>query len=943
MTGYTAEELSHMTLEKWFDQEDRIKVTAAVREVFEKGHGEVEASLILKNGEKMMIRSSGAPLTLDGYKYFAGIGMDITERKNLEIKLKRNMTDLLESQRIAHLGTWRMDLATNQVIWSEELYKMYGFDPTIPPPSYAEHIKLFTLESWEKLSASFEQTRTAGIPYELELKTILKDGSNGWMWVQGEAEKDSNGNITGLRGAAQDITKRKHTENILEENRVLNESIINSTSDAIYAKNAKGQYLLFNDAAAKVTGKSASDVIGKDDRFLFPENEALMIMDGDKKIIQKKEILTYEETVTNPFGKIITFLSTKGPIYNKDKEVIGLFGVARDITQRKQTEEELQQSKERFQMLFENSGLGIGYYTADGILISYNQRALNDIGGNLEDYIGKSTSELFPKEESEIYLERIEKATLCDKPQEYEDCLVLDAIPKWFSSTFTRVKNISGEVMGVQIATLDITEKRQAEENIKKQNELVSTLLELLPVGVFMVNAEDGKPLAANAMAMTLLGRGILPNANEHNLSEVYKAYIKDTNKIYPPTKMPIVLGMKGIVSHIDNMVVKRKDGTKVLLEVFGTPVKDEQGKPWASLVTFLDITERKKAEDNLIYLNNHDYLTGLNNRRYFEEAIKRLDIERKLPLSIIMADVNGLKIINDSFGHDMGDELLKKAASTITKACRGRGVIVRYGGDEFVALLPNTSHNEATQIANLIKELAAKEKVANIELSVSYGYDTKDSMNKSIMEVLANAENHMYAHKLSERSSMRSKTIDIIMNTLFEKSNREANHSKRVSRICEQIAIQMKFEKQEVNQMKIAGLVHDIGKISIDEKILNKPGRLDDGEKIEIQKHPESGWRILSSSNEFENMAKLVLQHHEQWDGNGYPNKLIGEKISIEARIIAVADAYDAMTSKRSYRAAMSNEEAIKEILRCSGTQFDPEIVDVFVNKVLTVNSDFK
>ncbi len=151
-----------------------------------------------------------------------------------------------------------------------------------------------------------------------------------------------------------------------------------------------------------------------------------------------------------------------------------------------------------------------------------------------------------------------------------------------------------------------------------------------------------------------------------------------------------------------------------------------------------------------------------------------------------------------------------------------------------------------------------------------------------------------------------------------------------------------MKFEKQEVNQMRIAGLVHDIGKIGMDEKILNKPGRLDNNEMKEIKRHPESGWRILSSSTEFANIAKLVLQHHERWDGNGYPNKLIGEKIQIEARIIAVADAYDAMTSERSYRAAMNQEEAIKELTRCSGTQFDPKIVEIFVNEVLTADNDF-
>ncbi len=369
MTGYTAEELLHMTLAKWFDQEDILKVNAAVNDIFEKGYGEVEAQLILKSGEKMMTRSSGVPLILDGHKYFAGIGLDITERKKLEIQLQQNMNDLLESQRIAHLGTWRLDLVTNQVVWSYELYRMYGFDPTIPPPPYTEHMKLFTPASWEKLSTSLEQTRTSGIPCELELETVKRDGLKGWMWVRGEAVKDSNGNITDLRGVAQDITERKQSKNYLEETRAFMESIVNSTSDAIYVKNPNGQYLLFNNAAEKITGKSVSDVIGKDDRFLVPENDALIVMDGDKKVIQKREILTYEETVTDSFGKTRTFLSTKGPIYNKDQETIGLFGVARDITERKQMEEELRQSEERFQMLFEKAPLGYQSLDSDGRFI----------------------------------------------------------------------------------------------------------------------------------------------------------------------------------------------------------------------------------------------------------------------------------------------------------------------------------------------------------------------------------------------------------------------------------------------------------------------------------------------------------------------------------------------------------------------------------------------
>jgi HD-GYP domain-containing protein (c-di-GMP phosphodiesterase class II) len=223
-----------------------------------------------------------------------------------------------------------------------------------------------------------------------------------------------------------------------------------------------------------------------------------------------------------------------------------------------------------------------------------------------------------------------------------------------------------------------------------------------------------------------------------------------------------------------------------------------------------------------------------------------------------------------------------------------------------------------------------------NIELSISYGYDTKIAKNQSISEIIANSENHMYRHKLSERSSMRSKTTNLIINTLFEKSHREAAHSNRVSKICEFIASRMNMDKVAVNQMKIAGLIHDIGKIGIDENILNKPGKLTIEEKNDVERHPEIGWRILSATSEFSQLAQFILSHHEKWDGSGYPYGLKGEEIPLESRIMAVADAYDAMTSERTYRKAMSKEEAIKELIQFSGTQFDANIVEVFISQVI-------
>ncbi|KUO70213.1 MAG: diguanylate cyclase [Clostridia bacterium BRH_c25] len=350
----------------------------------------------------------------------------------------------------------------------------------------------------------------------------------------------------------------------------------------------------------------------------------------------------------------------------------------------------------------------------------------------------------------------------------------------------------------------------------------------------------------------------------------------------------------------------------------------------------YSDISERKKAEKEILYMNYHDQLTGLYNRRYFEEELKRLDTVRNLPISVIMADVNGLKLINDAFGHTMGDKLLVKTAEIIKKESRADEIVARLGGDEFVILLPKTDSEGAEKIIKRIRTASSGIMLQSMELSISFGWDTKKSAAQDIDEILKNAEDCMYRNKLFESPSIRGKTIKAITNSLHEKNKREEQHSQRVSYLSEAIGIAMKRSDSEVNELKTLGLLHDIGKIAIDEKILNKPDRLTIEEWNEIKRHPEIGYRILSSVNDMAELAEFVLAHHERWDGKGYPKGLKGKEIPLQARIIMVADAYDAMTSERAYRKPLAEDEVIEELKKNAGTQFDPEIVRIFIEKVM-------
>ncbi|MFA9422865.1 MAG: HD domain-containing phosphohydrolase [Sedimentibacter sp.] len=350
------------------------------------------------------------------------------------------------------------------------------------------------------------------------------------------------------------------------------------------------------------------------------------------------------------------------------------------------------------------------------------------------------------------------------------------------------------------------------------------------------------------------------------------------------------------------------------------------------------NVTDIRKIQRTNEYLSYHDQLTGVYNRRYFEEALISLDNPDYLPLAIVMIDVNGLKMTNDAFGHQTGDTVLRHVSEILQKHCTlTGGFVARIGGDEFFIVYPNTNASEVQKIIESIYKSINDERKTNSIISISVGLEIKTSVEQNMTEIFNKAEENLYRVKLTESQSMRHQTVQAILKTLNEKNVREKIHSERVSAISKLIGSAMNLDYSTVKEIEMAGLLHDIGKIAVDENILNKEGKLNDDEYDKIKKHPESSYQILKSINAYAGLAEDVLSHHERWDGKGYPRRLKGEDISLVARIISVADAYEAMTADRSYRLAMTREEAMKELKKHAGTQFDAQIIAIFEEKVFS------
>jgi len=660
----------------------------------------------------------------------------------------------------------------------------------------------------------------------------------------------------------------------------------------------------------------------------------------------------------------------------------GYFSVIyRDITAKKKKEKTLRDSEQHFRSLVGNLQGGIVVEDEKGNIILTNQAFCEIFGISAppEALVGSNCSqaaeevkgllaepELFPRRIKELIENR---QVVIGEEIKFADGRVLerDYIP-----VFSETNRFIGHMWQYR----DITGRKQMEKDLYHYSQLQKLLMDLLSrfINIPLEDIDEGINIALREMGKFVgadrvyifeydFPNGVCNNTYEWCAPGITPQISKLQGvslDIIPDWVASHVKGEAVDIPDVEAMepgVVKELMILQEIKSLFTIPMKGETGclgfvgfdavrckqrfseeerkllNVFAQMLTNVNL--HRQTEERIRYMSFHDSLTGLYNRAYLEKETERVDTKRQLPLSIVIADLNGLKLINDTYGHETGDQLLKTAADILRSACRTEDIIARWGGDEFTILLPQTKAADAETLKDRVAAICKETFVEDIPISMAIGLATKTEPTTAIAEVLKEAEDSMYKQKLAEKRGKKSGMLKTLIKTLAGKSFETENHIQRMRKVTQLIGKNMNLSKSELSRLDIAVFLHDIGMVNLDQEILTKKEPLTVEEWNMIKKHPEIGFRIASSHEEFAHVTEDVLAHHEHWDGTGYPQGLRGEEIPLFARIIAVADAFEVMYSGRPYREALNIDEIKEELNSCVGKKFDPKITEILLKLI--------
>jgi diguanylate cyclase (GGDEF)-like protein/PAS domain S-box-containing protein len=717
-----------------------------------------------------------------------------------------------------------------------------------------------------------EAVASPGETRSVEFRFRLKDGS--WRLFEAAGRAVHDAGALRVIVNSRDITERKQAEEALRDSEQRFRALLESAPIAAIVTDARGRIEVLNAAAEETFGYDRRELIGQPIDVLLPER------------FRERHAQECDAFLGNPARRPMAAGRDVVALRKDGSEFVATCGLAAvetgngplaisfvmDITERKRAEEALREAEEKWRSLVENAPDMIMTVDREGTILFMNRTVP---GYAVQDAIGTTTYDYIPPEYHERIRTAVQRVFETGQPQSYE---IAGDGPSgetsWYASRVGPIMR-DGKVVAATIIASDITARKLAEEDVAR------------------VNSE----LEKEQKQIEALNRSLERKVTERTRE------LRIANKELQQRHRQL-------------------------------------------------LTARAQAVT--------DALTGLPNHRAFHERV-RDEVSRAsangTEIGLIMMDIDGFKSVNDSLGHLAGDRILRRLARTLCAAAP-REDIYRYGGDEFTVLLPGASCRETTALAEQLRRAVEKRTNGSGEgITISLGIACYPDTASSAEELIYGSDAAMYWAKSAGKNSVgdwsklvrhraegvlpwyaadrairASDTVSALVAALAAKDPATASHTERCSWYAARLAEELGLGERDTSIVRLASLLHDIGKLAVPDDVLFKPGPLDDHEWTLMRQHPVTALNILGQIRSVADATPAILHHHEHFDGSGYPDGLAGDRIPIASRILLVTDAFDAMTTDRPYRRAMPVEAAVEELKSNAGTQFDPDVVEAFL-----------